>query len=390
MKQEASPNTASAEPQGPAAAAVPPPAAVRLEGLAEALQQARSALSFVGPAGRFHVANLRMVLLRNALIVVALVALVVLVVAVAVREARRPTMTIAAFDVPACLEARGLTGQVLAKALFDELIRRRELVTTIDSGDLTGAWAENRVDVAIPQSGFTLQSVFRYLRHATGNETLIDGEIVLDGDKATLKVRVAGKPPTVAKGPLADWERLVGDLAGGVLEVTQPAVHAAWLGQQAQTPAELAALSRHLRGMQRANPPHDHAVLSVAYDAYGSALERLGRSDDALRAFDEALKLDAGNGVAVINAARARFARRDFAEAAQLYQRAQSMMLPEPVKAAALGSRIVGATNTGTAMSRPRRLPTPNVRRCTSPGGLSRTRRRSLRGASSRRHGPSR
>ena len=51
-----------------------------------------------------------------------------------------------------------------AKALFDELIRRRELVTTIDSGDLKGAWAENRVDVAIPQAGFTLQSVFRYLR----------------------------------------------------------------------------------------------------------------------------------------------------------------------------------------------------------------------------------
>jgi hypothetical protein len=50
------------------AAAVPPPTAVRLEGLAEALQQARSALGFIGPAGRFHVANLRLVLLRNALI----------------------------------------------------------------------------------------------------------------------------------------------------------------------------------------------------------------------------------------------------------------------------------------------------------------------------------
>ena len=93
--------------------------------LAEALQQARSALAFVGPAGRFHVANLRMVLVRNALIVLALVAAVVLVLVVGVREANRPTLTIAAFDVPPSLEARGLTGQVLAKALFDELIRRR-------------------------------------------------------------------------------------------------------------------------------------------------------------------------------------------------------------------------------------------------------------------------
>ena len=315
------------------------PTTVRLEGMPD--------LRFVGNAGRFHVANLRMVLLRNALIVVALLALLVLVVAVAVREARRPTLTIAAFDVPASLEARGLTGQVLAKALFDELIRRRELVTTLDSGDLKGAWAENRVDVAIPQSGFTLQSVFRYLRYASGNETSIDGEIVLDGDTATLKVRVAGKPPAVAQGPLAQWEQLVADAAGGVLEAAQPAVQAAWLGLKAQTPADLAALSRHLRKMQQANPPHSGAVMSVAYDAYGGALQRLGRSDDALRAFDEALKLDPGNGVAVINAARARFDRRDFAEAAQLYQRAQSMKLPDAVKAAALRSRIAGATNTG-------------------------------------------
>lgn len=315
------------------------PTTVRLEGMPD--------LRFVGNAGRFHVANLRMVLLRNALIVVALLALLVLVVAVAVREARRPTLTIAAFDVPASLEARGLTGQVLAKALFDELIRRRELVTTLDSGDLKGAWAENRVDVAIPQSGFTLQSVFRYLRYASGNETSIDGEIVLDGDTATLKVRVAGKPPAVAQGPLAQWEQLVADAAGGVLEAAQPAVQAAWLGLKAQTPADLAALSRHLRKMQQANPPHSGAVMSVAYDAYGGALQRLGRSDDALRAFDEALKLDPGNGVAVINAARARFDRRDFAEAAQLYQRAQSMKLPDAVKAAAMRSRIAGATNTG-------------------------------------------
>jgi tetratricopeptide (TPR) repeat protein len=329
------------------AAAVPPPTAVRLEGLAEALQQARSALAFVGPAGRFHVANLRMVLLRNALIVVALVALLVLVVAVAVREARRPTLTIAAFEVPASLEARGLTGQVLAKALFDELIRRRELVTTLDSGDLKGVWAENRVDVAIPQSGFTLQSVFRYLRYASGNETSIDGEIVLDGDNATLKVRVAGKPPAVAQGPLAQWEQLVADAAGGVLEAAQPAVQAAWLGLKAQTPADLAALSRHLRKMQQANPPHSNAVLSVAYDAYGSALARLGRRDDATLAFGEAMALDPDNGVAVMNMAIAKADRRDFDEAAPLFARAQSMRLPNEVKLMALRRRIVGATNTG-------------------------------------------
>jgi tetratricopeptide (TPR) repeat protein len=325
----------------------PQPATVHVEGLPEALQQARASLAFVGPAGRFHVANLRMVVLCNALIVLALVAAVVLVLVVGMREASRPTLTIAAFDVPPALAARGLTGQVLAKALFDELIRRRELVTTLESGELKGTWAESRVDVAILQAGFTLQSVFRYLRHATGNETSIDGEIVLDGDNATLKVRVAGKPPAVVQGGLAQWEQLVADAAGGVLEATQPAVQAAWLGLKAQTPADLAALSQHVRKLQLANPSHSRAVLSVAYDAYGSALLRLGRTDDAMLAFGEAMVLDPDNGVAVINMANAKADRRDYDEAAPLFARAQSMNLPDEVKLRALRRRVVGATNTG-------------------------------------------
>lgn len=341
------PTSSTVSAAGRPPASPPPPRAVRVEGLPEALQQARDSLAFVGPAGRFHVANLRMVLLRNALIVLAVVAFVVGALWVGLREAYRPTMTIAAFDVPPALAARGLSGQVLAKALFDELIRRRALVTTLEAGELKGAWAENRVDVAIPQAGFTLQSLFRYLRYATGNELSIDGEIVLDGDDATLKVRVAGKPPTVAKGPLAEWERLVGDLAGGVLEVTQPAVHAAWLGQQAQTPADVAALSQHVRKLQLANPSHSRAVLSVTYDAYGSALLRLGRPDDAMLAFGEAMALDPDNGVAVINMANAKADRRDYEEAAPLFAKAQAMRLPDAAKLGALRSRILGATNTG-------------------------------------------
>ena len=320
---------------------------VHIDGLPEALQQARVSLAFIGTAGKHHVDNLRVVLLRNALLSLAVMVLAVLVVVVLFREAIRPTLTIAAFDLPTSLEARGLSGQVMAKALFDELIRRRELVTTLEASDLKGAWAENRVDVAIPQAGLTLQSVFRYLRYVTGNEISIDGEIVLDGDDAMLKVRGAGQPPTVAKGPLAQWERLISDAAGGVLEITQPAVQAAWLGLKAETPADLVALSQHLRKMQQASTPHSRAVLSVAYDAYGSALVRQGRSVDALLAFGEAKALDPNNGVAVINMANVKADQREYGEAAQLFLRAQTMRLPDAVKLSSLQRRVVGATNTG-------------------------------------------
>lgn len=263
------------------------------------------------------------------------------------REAYRQTLTIAAFDVPVKLAERGITGQVVAKALFDELVKRRELVTTLESGELKGAWAENRADVAIPEAKFTLQSVFRYLRYMTGNEIAIDGEIMLDGDDATFKVRVSGKTPTLTKGKVTQWETLMGDLAGGVLEVTQPAVQAAYLGLQAKTPDDLTALSKHLRKMEIANPKPSGAVMSVAYDAYGNALRRVGRSEDALLAFAEAMSLDPNNGVAVVNAANANFELRNYDESTLLHQRAQTMKLPDGVKARALRSRVSAATNIG-------------------------------------------
>ena len=320
---------------------------VRVEGLANTLGNIDHELQLLSHASKYSWVNQRLILLRNALIAFGVLVIVVVIAVACYREAYRQTLTIAAFDVPEKLAERGITGQVVAKALFDELIKRRELVTTLESGELKGAWAENRADVAIPEAKFTLQSLFRYLRYMTGNEIAIDGEIILDGDDATLKVRVAGKPPTVAKGKLAAWESLVGELAIGVLDVTQPAVLAAYMGIKAQTPEDIKALSKHIVKMQSAAVKPSASVMSVAYDAYGSALQRQARGDEAKVAFAEAMALDPTNGVAVINAANAQRALRNYAESSALYLKAQSLRLPDAVKATALRNRITGATNTG-------------------------------------------
>ena len=146
--------------------------------------------------------------------------------------------------------------------------------------------------------------MFRYLRYMTGNEIAIDGEFILNGEDVTMKVRVAGKPPKVVKGKLNEWESLVGELALGVLEVTQPAVLAAYMGIKAQTPEDIKALSKHIVAMQNAAQKPSATVMSVAYDAYGSALLRQSRQEEARAAFAEAMTLDSTNGVAVINARR--------------------------------------------------------------------------------------
>jgi tetratricopeptide (TPR) repeat protein len=108
--------------------------------------------------------------------------------------------------------------------------------------------------------------------------------------------------------------------------------------------------------MQQANPSHSGAVLSVAYDAYGSALMRQGRADDAMLAFVAAMTLDPDNGVAVINMAKAKADRRDYDEATPLFAKAQAMRLPDAVKLSALSSRISAASNTGDCVAKAQAL----------------------------------
>ncbi len=320
---------------------------VRVEGLAETLHDVRHELALISHATKYNWINQRLILLRNALIALSILVIVIVIAVACYREAYRQTLTIAAFDVPESLAERGLTGQVVAKALFDELIKRRDLVTTLDKGELKGAWAENRSDVAIPEAKFTLQSVFRYLRYMTGNEIAVDGEFILDGDDVTMKVRVAGKPPTIVKGKLAAWETLVGELALGVLDVTQPAVVAAYLGIKAETPEDLKALSNRVLRMSAQDPKLSGAVMSVAYDAYGNALRRLGKLDEAVLAFNQAMALDPNNGVAVINAASAQGIQRNYDESGKLFKRAQAMQLPDSVKINAFTIWVVGGINSG-------------------------------------------
>ena len=331
------------EPPSAPKAAVPP--SVRIEGLAETLHEVRHELGLLSAAHRYNWINQRLILLRNFIIAMSVIVGVAVVVTMCYREAYRQTLTISPFDVPEKLAERGITGQVVAKALFDELIKRRKTVTTLDAGDLKGAWTENRSDVAVPETKLTFQSVFRYLRHLTGNEVAVDGEMLIDGDNVTIKARVAGNPPRAVKGKLADWESLLGELANYVYETTQPAVLASYLGLTARTPQDLASLSIHIQKMMASNPkPHD-SVMAVAYEAYGSALIRQDKADEALIAFRRAMSYDPEFGLAVLNAANTNFRIGDYSLSVELYKKAFQMKLPDSTRSFALRRRIAAEYN---------------------------------------------
>lgn len=339
--QHADPNRSIARKPSPA----PHMAPVQVEGLAETLLAVRHELKLIGHASKYDWVNKRLIVLRNAVIAIAVLTGVIVVLTMCYREAYRQTLNIAAFDVSVPMKERGVNGEIVAKTLFDELIKRRKTVTTLDAGELKEAWTEHRSEVAIPQTHFTLQSVFSYLRHLTGNEIAVAGEMFDDGESVTIRARVAGYPPVTVRGPLGQWEALMGGVADYVYEATQPAVLASYQGLTAKTPQDIAALSRLVVKMTNASPRLPRNVIAVAYDAYGGALMRQDRPREALAAFNAALHYDPDLGLAVMNAAEVNFRLDNRKEADRLYIQAASMPIAESVKRGALRRRVSLALN---------------------------------------------
>lgn len=320
---------------------------VRVEGLSETLRRVRHELDLISHASKFDWVNKRLIVLRNAVIAFAVIAGVAIVIALCYREAFRQTLNISAFDVPERLAERGITGQVVAKALFDELIKRRKTVTVLDAGDVKEGWTADNSDVPIPETHFTLQSVFRYLRELTGNQIVVDGEMLVNGDDITIKARVAGNPPIAASGKLEKWETLLGSVADYVYDITQPAVLVSYLGVSAKTPGDLVRLSRYVVTMADANPRLPRNVMAVAYDAYGGALMRQDKLASALAAFNQAIAYDPALGLPVMDAAEANYRLGNYHVAMKLYDRAGRMKIGDAAKKAALRRRVSAVMNGG-------------------------------------------
>lgn len=319
---------------------------VRVEGLAETLSRVRHELDLISHASKFDWVSKRLILLRNAVIAFSVLTAVIIFISLTVREAYKETLSIAAFSVPEKLGERGITGQVVAQSLFDELIKRRTTVTTLEAGELKSAWSEHRSDVAVPETKFTLQAIFRYLRTLTGKEIAIDGEMLVDGDNVAIKARVAGKPPRSVKGKLADWETLMGELANYVYEVTQPVVLASYWGLTAKTSDEVDALARLIRRMENATPRTSPAVLSVAYHGLGLALQRQERETDALAAWARARVLDPKFSLPYTAAADALFAVNE-ASADEILRQASKLQMSTTAQFGAASRRFSVGHNLG-------------------------------------------
>ena len=181
------------------------------------------------------------------------------------------------FRVSATLAAEGISGEVLASQVLDELSSlRAETVETGRSREYENAWGQE-ISVAIPTTGINLGDLQTALRRWLGHETLITGEAFRTSTGAVaLRARAPGGQAIRAEGAAADLEALTRSLAREIYRDTQPVRFARWLADHGDLPGATALAQR------TALSAPDSRTRAEAYAEWANAANQAGASREAV------------------------------------------------------------------------------------------------------------
>jgi predicted Zn-dependent protease len=145
-------------------------------------------------------------------------------------------LVVEAFSVPPDLAGRGLTGEVVAAKVLDQLATMQ---TQTQSSRAAASYATNWGDdikVQIPDTGVSIGELNRYLRQWLGHETHITGEIYRTAAGLAITARAGSGASPTFNGSDADFDKLIGKAAESVYRSTQPYRYAVYLDSQNRSP----------------------------------------------------------------------------------------------------------------------------------------------------------
>ncbi len=131
-------------------------------------------------------------------------------------------VVIQAFSVPPDLAQRGLTGEVVASKLLDDLAAMQAATNDArPAASYTNNW-NGDIKVEIPETGVSLGELRRLLVDWFGHQTVINGEVYRSADSLVLVARTGDQPAKEHAGQEADLDGLVQAAAEDIYIVTQP------------------------------------------------------------------------------------------------------------------------------------------------------------------------
>ena len=152
-------------------------------------------------------------------------------------DARRyQGLTVQAFSAPPDMAARGLTGEVIAGKLLDDLVRMQTRTESVRAaGSYAIDWGD-KIEVQIPQTGVSIGDLQRVLRQQFGRETRISGVVYrLPDGQLSVTARTGGAAGETFVGPEAEFDSLVRKAAESVYGQTQPYRYSVYLKTSGRT-----------------------------------------------------------------------------------------------------------------------------------------------------------
>src|SRR5262249_38163062 len=126
------------------------------------------------------------------------------------------------FSVPPDLAQSGMTGQVVAAQLLDQLVAMQAQTTSQRAPkSYVNSWDEKGIKLDIPETGVSLAEVYGFLRDRLGHDTRVSGEIVRTQSGIRLTVRAGADGADRVSGPDSDLDGLVLHSAESVYRFTQ-------------------------------------------------------------------------------------------------------------------------------------------------------------------------
>jgi tetratricopeptide (TPR) repeat protein len=176
---------------------------------------------------REELSNVRVQWITRWLILIAVAAFILTILALIWNASRTESLVVEPFRVPAALDQAGLSGEVMATQVMDQIaLMQSRTLSTRPADSYSVDWGGD-INVSIPSTGTTIGDLRRLLRSWFGKETRISGEAVRLGSGWTVTARTSGRNAVSATG--AELGPLVAQVAEGVFRQTQPYRYAVYL-----------------------------------------------------------------------------------------------------------------------------------------------------------------
>ncbi|MDE2463177.1 MAG: hypothetical protein KGO02_05640 [Alphaproteobacteria bacterium] len=201
------------------------------------------------------------------------------------------------FTVPEDMAARGLSGQVIAARVLDQLSRMQsETQSNRAASSYADDWGHD-VRVQIPETGVSVGQLYAYLSRWLGHQTRISGDVFyVAPDQIGVTARVGAGESQTFTGPATALTVLLQDAARSVYAATQPYRYAVYLFNTGHLHKAEAAY----RTLISSGSAIDQAWAEVGLE---NIYEERGQTGRALKALHAALAIKPGFVIAYANLA---------------------------------------------------------------------------------------